>query len=162
MPDFDFRREIRRRLAGSRLEPAREQEIIDELGQHLDDRYGEMLEEGATPEEATRAALAELDGGELLGHELRALLSPPAPAPTPGAPARSLLADLGHDLRFALRALRKSPGFAAVTVLSLALGIGANTAIFQLLDAVHLRPLPLRDAAQLATVNIANRTWRTG
>src|SRR5262249_18542695 len=64
--------------------------------------------------------------------------------------------------RFALRALRKSPGFAAVTVLSLALGIGANTAIFQLLDAVHLRPLPLRDAAQLATVNIANRTWRTG
>src|SRR5512142_3091944 len=61
-------------------------------------------------------------------------------------------ATLWQDLRYAARLLRTSPGFAMVAVLSLALGIGANTAIFQLLDAVRLRLLPVKDPQQLAEV----------
>jgi putative ABC transport system permease protein len=59
-----------------------------------------------------------------------------------------------HDVRFALRALRKSPGFTATAILTLALGVGANTAIFQLLDAVRLRSLPVSDPQALAAVQI--------
>jgi hypothetical protein len=59
-----------------------------------------------------------------------------------------------HDLRFAARMIRRSPGFAGTVVLTLALGIGANTAIFQLINAVRLRSLPIRDAGELAEVRI--------
>src|SRR5438045_3468767 len=64
-----------------------------------------------------------------------------------------------QDLRFAARLMRFNPGFAMVAVLSLALGIGANTAIFQLLDAVRLRALPVRRPAELANVRVATQTW---
>jgi putative ABC transport system permease protein len=66
-------------------------------------------------------------------------------------PAKS---DLPRDMRFALRSLRKSPGFTATAILTLALGIGANTAIFQLLDAVRLRSLPVANPQSLASVQI--------
>ena len=68
---------------------------------------------------------------------------------------------LWQDLRYGLRMLRKNPGFTAVAVLSLGLGIGANTAIFQLLDAVRLRTVPVKDPEQLALVQLADRKgWR--
>ena len=59
------------------------------------------------------------------------------------------LGDLGQDLRYALRTLRKNPGFAVITIFVLALGIGANTAIFTLFDAILLRSLPVHDPARL-------------
>ncbi len=67
-----------------------------------------------------------------------------------------------QDLRFGLRQLRLSPGFTLVGVLSLALGIGANTAIFQLIDAIRLRAIPVSDPATLATVHIVDRHWGAG
>src|SRR5512142_905157 len=71
-------------------------------------------------------------------------------------------ATLWQDLRYAARLLRTSPGFAMVAILSLALGIGANTAIFQLLDAVRLRTLPVERPEDLATIQLANGSVRAG
>jgi putative ABC transport system permease protein len=67
-----------------------------------------------------------------------------------------------QDLRFGLRQLRLSPGFALVGILSLALGIGANTAIFQLIDAIRLRAMPVANPEQLATVHVFERHWASG
>ena len=69
----------------------------------------------------------------------------------------TLVENLRQDLRYAVRTLRLSPGFAVVALLSLALGIGANTAIFQLLNADRLRSLPVKDPQQLAVVRIGER-----
>jgi putative ABC transport system permease protein len=69
---------------------------------------------------------------------------------------------LWQDLRYGARLLRLNPGFTIVAVLSLALGIGANTAIFQLLDAVRLRTLPVKNPQELAVVRIADRNWSSG
>src|ERR1700719_4964589 len=69
---------------------------------------------------------------------------------------------LSQDLRYGLRMLRKSPLFTAIAVLSLALGTGANTAIFQLIDSLRLRTLPVAHAEQLANVRILDRSWSSG
>jgi len=67
-----------------------------------------------------------------------------------------------RDLRYAVRQLRASPGFTAVAVLSLALGIGANTAIFQLIDAIRLRSLPVQNPQDLAYIELGRGSWRAG
>jgi predicted permease len=73
-----------------------------------------------------------------------------------------LMGTLWQDLRYGFRLLRLNPGFTAVAVLSLALGIGANTAIFQLIDAVRLRTIPARNPRELAIVRIDHRNWGSG
>jgi len=72
------------------------------------------------------------------------------------------MATLIHDLRYGIRMLAKNPGFSAVAVLTLALGIGANAAIFQLIDAVRLRTLPVKDPQTLAIVHLNNNHWGQG
>jgi len=72
------------------------------------------------------------------------------------------MSSLWQDIRYGARVLWLNGGFAAVAILSLALGVGANTAIFQLLDAVRMRALPIKDSQQLVIVRIADRSWNSG
>jgi putative ABC transport system permease protein len=74
----------------------------------------------------------------------------------------SLIEALRRDLGYGLRILKANPGFALIAILSLALGIGANTAIFQLIDAVRLKSLPVKKPEELVEVRIATRSGRSG
>lgn len=159
----DWRNQMRAVLAPLNLEPAREQEIIEEISQHLDDKYQEVLSCGATAQEAYETVMKDLNGGKLAA-ELRNLLKPAGQQITSGDPNRgSVWTGIWKDLHYGARLLRLNPGFALVAILSLALGIGANTAIFQLLDAVRLRTLPVKNPQELALVRIIDPpNGRTG
>ena len=121
-----------------------EREMEDELRAHLESRADDLERQGLPRREAERQARLEFGGYERYKEECREALG------------SRLLGDLVADARYGLRQLRRSPGFTAVAVLTLALGIGANTAIFSLIDAVVLRTLPVEKPGELFQVQISN------
>ena len=121
-----------------------ELDLREELQFHLQNQIDEFVAQGMHPQEARRAASKFLGGVEQVKEECR------------DARQVNFIDNFLHDVRFSLRLLRKSPGFTAVAILTLSFGIGATSAIFGVVDAVLLRPLPYPEAGRLVMI------WEVG
>src|SRR5439155_12934782 len=115
-------------------------EMDEELRSHLQSRADDLEHQGLSRAEAERQARVEFGGYQRYKEECRDTLG------------TRLLGELNSDVRYGFRMLARKPGFAALVVLTLGLGVGANTAIFSIVDAVLLRPLPYTNAERLTVI----------
>ncbi|HEY7574898.1 MAG TPA: ABC transporter permease, partial [Thermoanaerobaculia bacterium] len=127
-----------------------DEERSRELAAHIDIETDENVANGMPPEEARAAAQRRLGNSTRVREEIYWMNS------------IRPLETLSQDLRHGIRVLRSNPGFTTVAILSLALGVGANTAIFQLLDAVRIRALPVESPGELVEVRLPSRSKATG
>src|SRR5436190_1219180 len=122
----------------------RDDDLRTEIQAHLDMAIADRVARGETPEVAAAAARREFGNLSQVQEATRDVWG------------RRWIAQAAQDSRYALRVFRRNPGFALVAILSLALGIGANTALFEVVDAVRFRALPVADPATLVEVAITD------
>ena len=142
---MSFLRTVLARIRALRRSARADRDLDDELRAYVDARATAYERKGLAPAEARRAALIEIDGVEQVKERVR------------DARIGSTLAEAVRDARYGARALWRTPGYAAVVIMTIALGIGVNAAIFSVVHAVLWRPLPYPDAARLVAVEADTR-----
>jgi hypothetical protein len=166
---FDWMEYVRRNLRLRGFRPDREAEIVEEVARQLEDAYSEALRLGASDDQAGEIARRHISDWATLVHELEEVQRGKESAMTTwqhNAQDRdlrergrlTLLAGGRRDMLYGLRVLAKNPGFTTVAVLTLAVWIGANTAIFSVISAVMFKSLPVRDPQRWHTLPAASRT----
>jgi len=128
----------------------KDRQLREEIASHLEMATADRVARGASPQDAAAAAKRQLGNISQIQEATRDVWG------------RRWLEHIAQDVRYAARTLRRSPGFALVAILSLTLGIGANTALFEVVNAVRLRVLPVSDPASLVEVRIADMTGVRG
>src|SRR5579872_4912341 len=154
----DWKKLILARLAPLHLTAAGESDLTEEIAQHLEDCYREFLSGGASEEEAYHKTLSELDDMYPLSEGLERNQRMPKYDAVPAGDVRgtNFIDDFWRDVRYAIRTMRNSPIFVLFTVLTLALGIGANTTVFTVINTLILNPLPVRNITALQAVAAAD------
>lgn len=160
----DWRRYVRDHLPIDDLRARRALDMVDELASQLEDVYGAAVAQGASEQDADARARRHIEDWDALAAELRRAAPSARRGPVPdwadrvdtrareAGPAGVWLADLGMDVRYAVRTLQRKPAFAVVVVLLIGLGVGLNTAVFSALRAVYLKPLPFPEPGEVAVL----------
>jgi predicted permease len=156
----EWKQLVRDQLQGLKLEGAGESEIVDELSQHLEDRYDALRATGLSEPEARQQTLDELKDGRILTEELRKIRRP-SPVEPMGIPTRKgvNMSSYISDLKIALRNMRTKAAFSLMVIGMLALGVAGNAAIFSIFNGLFLRPLPFPEAQQLIDLDETAPKW---
>jgi putative ABC transport system permease protein len=142
---MDWRRYVRSHLPPLAVSAEREIEIVEELAGQLESTYQRARSGGAADDQAMWLAIAEVPDWAAFARTVHTIEHPHVQPPAAGAGSGGLMTGFIQDIRYAWRALTRAPGFAAVAIVTLALGIGATTIVYSIVDGILLRPLPIAD-----------------
>ena len=146
---MNWRAYVRERLPHLDVAAEREVEIIEELAGQLEAIYERAKAGGANEAEALQRARAEIPDFHTLARTLGRIERPYVSPLVTGAGSGGFMTGFVQDLRYAVRGLLHAPGFAAISIVTLALGIGATAIVYSVVDGILLRPLPIRDAGRV-------------